>query len=91
MENNITLNNRFVALNAIVGAVLSKLSVPVEMLRKYYTSVLEREIDVRQTWLLINAQLAFIFAALPVDGPMVFRMACCGWIIHAALLCKRHL
>ena len=82
MENNITLSNRIIALNAIIGTLLGKLSVPVEMLRKYYSTVLERDIDMRQT---------FVFAAFPVDGPMVLRMACCVWFIHAVLLCKRHL
>ena len=91
MENNITLSNRIIALNAIIGTRLGKLSVPVEMLRKYYSTVLERDIDMRQTWFLINAQLAFVFAAFPVDGPIVLRIACCVWFIHAVLLCKRHL
>jgi len=91
MENNITISRRFFVLSTIVNIVLSKVSVPVEALRKYYSSVLEREIDMRQTWLLINAQAAFVFAALPADGPLVLRMACCAWFIHAVLLCKRNI
>ena len=36
MENNITISRHFLVLSTIVNIVLSKISVPVEALRKYY-------------------------------------------------------
>lgn len=62
--------------------------VPVEQLRGYYGRVLERELNMRQTWLLIQAQLAFACAVLPVESPLLLRAACCGWFLYAVLRCR---
>ena len=90
MEKNIaTLNEKNFELN--LSEVANALRLPVELLRKYYAKVLERELSMRQTWLLINVQAAFVFAAVPVDGPWLLRIACCGWLLHALLKCKSEL
>ncbi|MCR5131149.1 MAG: ATP-binding protein [Prevotella sp.] len=65
--------------------------MPVEMLCKYYSDVLERELNLRQTWLLINAQLAFTFAVLPFESPLFLRAAACIWFLHAVLKCREAL
>lgn len=64
---------------------------PVEMLRSYYSQTLERELNMRQTWLLLNAQAAFLCAVFPVESPILLRAACCVWFLHAVLKCKREL
>ena len=91
MEKNITIINHTLVLNTIANLIVARLTSYVEVLRKYYSNVLERDIDMRQTWLLVNAQLAFVFAAFPVSGPILLRTACCLWFLHAVLLCKRNL
>ena len=91
MENNITLSSRSLSFSALISFIALRLATPVEMLRKYYSTVLERDIDRRQTWFLINAQVAFLFAAFPVGGPFLLRAICCLWFIHAVLLCKWNL
>ena len=91
MEKNITIINHTLVLNTIANLIVARLTSYVEVLRKYYSNVLERDIDMRQTWLLVNAQLAFVFAAFPVSGPILLRAACCLWFLHAVLLCKRNL
>ncbi len=64
---------------------------PVEWLQYYYATVLQREINQKQTLLLINAQIAFIMTAFPVDAPLIGRFICCGWFLDAVLKCKRAL
>lgn len=64
---------------------------PFAALAKYYSHVLERDISIRQTLLLLNAQTAFVFAVLPADCPLVLRALCCGWFAHAVLKCKQEL
>ena len=61
---------------------------PVEWLRTYYSNVLERQLTVRQTWLLINAQLAFAAAFFPVDAPWFVRIVCLAWVVSALLKCR---
>jgi hypothetical protein len=55
----------------------------MEWLRKYYSDILEREITMHHTLLLVNVQLAFILAALPADYPLWARLACCTWLLRA--------
>lgn len=62
---------------------------PIERLRRYYTQVMEREVTLRQTGLLINAQLAFATTVFPVEAPLTARIICCTWLLHALLKCKQ--
>lgn len=64
---------------------------PIEWLCSYYSDVLERKLTMRQTWLLINAQLAFGAAFFPVEAPWVVRIGCLVWVVSALLKCKRGL
>lgn len=40
---------------------------PAEWLRQYYSSVLERDINMRQTWSLIEVQAAFFAGIMPAN------------------------
>ena len=60
-------------------------------LRKYYSAVLERPIDVRQTLLLIQAQVAFVLAALPAECPLLLRAAFALWFGWSVRVCKQQL
>ena len=64
---------------------------PLEWLCSYYSDVLERKLTMRQTWLLINAQLAFGAAFFPVEAPWVVRIGCLVWVVSALLKCKREI
>ncbi len=78
---------------AIIKRMVNRLActalTPLTSLSKYYSSVLEQEINIRQTLLLLNAQTAFVFTAFPVDGPLVLRALCAAWLLHAVLKCKQ--
>lgn len=87
-EKEICLNSmKEVCLNSCMKEVCR----PIEWLCSYYSDVLERKLTMRQTWLLINAQLAFGAAFFPVEAPWVVRIGCLVWVVSALLKCKRGL
>ena len=70
---------------------MKKICRPIEWLCSYYSDVLERKLTMRQTWLLINAQLAFGAAFFPVEAPWVVRIGSLVWVVSALLKCKREI
>lgn len=70
---------------------MKKVCRPIEWLCSYYSDVLDRKLTMHQTWLLINAQLAFGAAFFPVEAPWVVRIGCLVWVVSALLKCKRGL
>ena len=87
--NEVSLNSgvKEVSLNSCMKEVCR----PIEWLCSYYSDVLERKLTMRQTWLLINAQLAFGAAFFPVEAPWVVRIGCLAWVVSALLKCKREI
>ena len=97
-EKEISLNSyaKEVRLNSYAKKVrlnscIKKIYRPIEWLCSYYSNVLERKLTMRQTWLLINAQLAFGAAFFPVEAPWVVRIGCLVWVVSALLKCKREI
>lgn len=87
-EKEVSLNSeKEVSLNSCMKEVCR----PIEWLCSYYSNVLERKLTMRQTWLLINAQLAFGAAFFPVEAPWVVRIGCLAWVVSALLKCKREI
>ena len=87
-EKEVCLNNeKEISLNS----GMKKICRPIEWLCSYYSDVLERKLTMHQTWLLINAQLAFGAAFFPVDAPWVVRIGCLVWVVSALLKCKREI
>ena len=74
-----------------LDSCMKKICRPIEWLCSYYSDVLDRKLTMRQTWLLINAQLAFGAAFFPVEAPWVVRIGCLVWVISALLKCKREI
>ena len=70
---------------------MKKICRPIEWLCSYYSNVLDRKLTMRQTWLLINAQLAFGAAFFPVEAPWVVRIGSLVWVVSALLKCKREI
>ena len=87
-KKEVCLNNeKEISLNS----GMKKVCRPIEWLCYYYSNVLERKLTMRQTWLLINAQLAFGAAFFPVEAPWVVRIGCLVWVVSALLKCKREI
>ena len=74
-----------------LDSCMKKICRPIEWLCSYYSDVLDRKLTMRQTWLLINAQLAFGAAFFPVEAPWVVRIGCLVWVVSALLKCKREI
>ncbi len=101
MEKNVTLSASGqveVNLQGLVNSLQSSLSrvartaaAPLEWLRKYYSSVCEKRLTLRQTCSLIGTQLAFIATVLPVDASWVARIACGAWLLFSLRRCKKFL
>lgn len=72
-----------------LNSYAKKVCRPIEWLCSYYSNVLDRKLTMRQTWLLVNAQLAFGAAFFPVEAPWVVRIGCLVWVVSALLKCKR--
>ena len=84
-EKEICLNSmKEVYLNSCMKEVCR----PIEWLCSYYSDVLDRKLTMRQTWLLVNAQLAFGAAFFPVEAPWGVRIGCLVWVVSALQKCK---
>ncbi len=97
-EKEISLNcyAKEVSLNSYAKKVslnsgMKKVCRPIEWLCSYYSNVLDRKLTMRQTWLLVNAQLAFGAAFFPVEAPWGVRIGCLVWVVSALLKCKREI
>ncbi len=95
-EKEVSLDSmKEISLNSMkevcLNSGMKKVCRPIEWLCSYYSDVLDRKLTMRQTWLLINAQLAFGAAFFPVEAPWVVRIGCLVWVVSALLKCKRGL
>lgn len=95
-EKEISLDSmKEISLNSMkevrLNSCMKKVCRPIEWLCSYYSNVLDRKLTMRQTWLLINAQLAFGAAFFPVEAPWVVRIGCLVWVVSALLKCMRGL
>ena len=64
---------------------------PMYWLRRYYSDVLDKQLDMRQTWLLLNAQTAFAMTFFPAEASLTARVACCAWLASAVMKCRKAL
>lgn len=64
---------------------------PIEWLRKYYSVILEKEISMKQTALLLETQFAFAMAIMPADMHLLLRAASLGWFCLCLKRCKKSL
>jgi hypothetical protein len=91
MEKNIQMNptrRDLSVLESAVALLAATLHQPMEWLRKYYSSVCEREIDAHQTRLLIEAQVAFVLTATLWGAPLLVHAGLFGWFLYAVVRCK---
>lgn len=85
MEKQMTMQSTWMLLENVKQVA----NRPVEWLRQYYSSVLERNINMRQTWSLIEVQTAFFAGIMPANYSLWLRAACCVWFLIALKRCHR--
>ena len=62
---------------------------PIVMLSIYYSKILEEKISVKQTLLLLNAQISFVLAIFPANFSLILRFLFMVWFATAVVQCKR--
>lgn|SRR5574344_15881 len=62
---------------------------PIVALSILYSKILEEKISVKQTLLLLNAQIAFVFTIFPMEFSLVLRALFIIWFATAVAQCKR--
>ncbi len=65
--------------------------MPVEWMRRYFSSVLEREVTIKQTRLILETQAALVMTVFPADIHIGLRALCLGWFVWCLLKCKEHI
>lgn len=90
MEKNIILSESSQTSNVSYKHLVRTLLYPLYLLCNYYAKVLGKAISIRQTLLLLNAQVAFVTTVFLADLSFVTRIICCIWLLYAVVLCKRN-
>lgn len=85
MKASITLTPTL--FDKMTNTVTTLLQQPVAALAGYYSGVLDRPVSIRQTWQLLNAQLAFFLTAFSSCG-LLLRCLCIVWLCTALLQCR---
>ena len=67
----------------IAKRVMAYASAPVEWLRRYYSSVLERDVTTAQTLRYLHAQAAFALAVFPSYDSLLMHAAAVAWLVAA--------
>jgi hypothetical protein len=89
MNNETTIFAREQKTDAMLNMVATVLNQPLKQLTLYYNKVLDRELNIRQTLHLLNAQAAFVMTIMPADAPWLVRLLCAFWLVKALLGCKK--
>lgn len=91
MEKNAvyTTGKKGMELTDFINKIADWASEPVRLLGAYYSGILERELTTRQTWRLIEVQIAFLMSILPADMSIAARLVLIGWLASAAARCKK--
>lgn len=78
-------------INNLFAGVKKGIMFPIVWLSQYYSAVLNKEISVKTTLQLLNAQAAFALAVFPANAPFILRVVCTAWFATAISGCKRSL
>jgi hypothetical protein len=86
MKTVMTLN-RVSTMNRVINHVNALVAQPLLLLSDYYSKVAGCRINIRQTGVLLNTQLAF-FLTVFSDCGLLLRIACMLWLVVSLLRCK---
>lgn len=96
MEKNIALqqndirvfNTKQVQTKRAISSIKKAATYPIEWLRQYYSSVLEREVSMGQTLRYIHAQLAFFMGVFVSYDSLLVHAAVGVWALWAIIRCR---
>lgn len=91
-SNLSNLSNSISKITAAIGClpavILAALRMPVELLRRYFSCCVGHEVSLRQTWIVLRAQAAFVLAVFPTECPLLLRTAFAAWFLIAVIKCR---
>lgn len=90
MEKNIEMtaySNTTTVLESIINVIRS----PFNFLRMYYSGIIGKKISFKQTWLITETQIAFIFAVFPVEASFTLRVLAVVWFLTSLIRTKASL
>ena len=95
MEKNIAWGSsadiNFIAksINNCIKSLQNSMKQPIEWLQTYYSIIMEKEVSMKQTLLLIATQFTFVLGILPADINLALRAAFLGSFAFCLHLCKK--
>ena len=88
MNNEMTIRQE--RMNPVMNFVAATRQ-PLVKLSQYYSNVLGRNVNIRQTLHLLNAQAAFLMTVFP-DTTAPVKALCLSWFVASILKCReKHL
>lgn len=72
-----------------IKSLLQSGKQPIEWLQSYYSIIMEKEVSMKQTLLLIATQFTFVLGILPADINLALRAAFLGSFAFCLHLCKK--
>lgn len=91
MNKTMTTSDNTITMVALTAAkrVINVYDNVMNTVTDFYSKQLERRVNRRQTIALLEAQLAFFLGIMPIDMPMILRIAFTVWTVIAVKKCKR--
>ena len=96
MNKNLILSNNMAGNFASnfansMSQMTNNIKQPIEWLRQYYSVILEKNLNMKQTALLLETQLAFVMMIFPSDLNLLLRTASLAWFSICLKRCKKFL
>ena len=73
--------------SSVINAIAAAATRPLNRLGSYYSTVLQRPLSLRQTFCLLNAQMAFL-ATVFIQTTAVAHVALLTWFVASVLKCR---
>lgn len=86
-----TTGNKEFEITDFIARIGEWAAEPLRLLGAYYSGILERKLSRRQTWRLIEVQIAFLMSILPADISIAARLVLVAWLVSAACRCRKAL
>ena len=77
------------SINNCIKSLQNSMKQPIEWLQTYYSIIMEKEVSMKQTRLLLLTQFAFVMGIIPADINLALRAAFLAGFGYCLHLCKK--
>ncbi len=88
-RNGIIAMNSRKKLTLTIKKYLEMFNFPLEIMSRYYSIVLNKDINLEQTKAITIAAIAFLITILPADFNLALRFMACLWFINSLIKCRK--